>query len=131
MGNYVEGYLKTYNRVRATQNSLQLMISKKNMAVGIILAVFFGPLGLLYTDVKKGLILFGAAIVISILNFLIPFIGLINFGIWILSIVWQYQNITKINAEADMQFAEMMSKTSKPAEPVATPVTEVKEESAE
>lgn len=107
------------------------MISKKNMAVGIILAVFFGPLGLLYTDVKKGLILFGAAVVISILNFLIPFIGLINFGIWILSIVWQYQNITKINAEADMQFAEMMSKTSKPAEPVATPAAEVKEESAE
>lgn len=101
------------------------------MAVGILLAVFFGPLGLLYTDVKKGLILFGAAIVISILNFIIPFIGLINFAIWVISIVWQYQNINKINAEADMQFAEMMAKNSKPAEPAAIPAAEVKEESAE
>jgi len=53
-------------------------MKQKNMAVAIALALFFGPLGLIYADVKLGLILTVIAIVLAVI---ISLLTALTFGI--------------------------------------------------
>ena len=66
--------------------------SQKSMVVGLLLTFFFGSLGLLYTNVKAGLILTALTILLAI-----PSLGL-SLGLsWIGSIVWAAIEIDSVN----------------------------------
>lgn len=47
---------------------MQMELQKKNMAVAILLALFFGPFGLLYSTKKGGLIMIGVGVVAIIFS---------------------------------------------------------------
>lgn len=70
-----------------------LPVQKKSMAVALILTFLFGPLGMLYVNVKHALILIGLAIVGTLLTD-----GLAGIGFWIASMVWASIDVNEINA---------------------------------
>lgn len=57
--------------------------SKKSVGLAVLLALLFGPLGLLYSSVAGALILF---VIGFILFFLLPVVGAII--VWVLSMIW-------------------------------------------
>lgn len=92
----------------------------KSVGIGLLLTLFFGPLGLLYATVRGTLLLIGGAIVLSVvLVVVLPLlavgspgagtgtnIGLGVFGLfavfpltWIASMVWSVVAINKHNSE--------------------------------
>lgn len=56
------------------QKRMQMELQKKNMAVAILLALFFGPFGLLYSTKKGGLIMIGVGAVLTIIAVIIGYI---------------------------------------------------------
>ena len=65
---------------------------RKSMVVGLLLTFFFGPLGLLYVNIKAGLVL-------TLLTFLlwIPTLGLALVMGWIGSMIWAAVDIDNLN----------------------------------
>lgn len=61
--------------------------------MALILTFLFGPLGMLYVNVKHALILIGLAIVGALLTD-----GLAGIGFWIASMVWASIDVNEINA---------------------------------
>lgn len=71
---------------------VQMMIAPKSMPLALILTFFFGPLGLLYANVRDGLILICISIAVAFLT--------LGFGlifVWIGSMVWAYMDVEKYN----------------------------------
>ncbi|MCR5175580.1 MAG: zinc ribbon domain-containing protein [Anaerovibrio sp.] len=66
--------------------------ARKNMVVAMLLSFLFGPLGMLYTNVKHAAILIVIAIVGGVLTG-----GLVGLPCWIASMVWTYIDVQKIN----------------------------------
>ncbi len=72
-----------------TTVNVTIAAPRKSLAVAVILAVFFGPLGLLYASITGGLILLGADLVALVVTFVTFGIGSVLFPlIWIASIIW-------------------------------------------
>lgn len=65
---------------------------EKSMAVGLLLTFFFGPLGLLYTNVKAGLIMTVVVVVLALPTLLLS----LTLG-WIGSMVWAAIEIDSVN----------------------------------
>ncbi len=71
---------------------VQMMIAPKSMPLALILTFFFGPLGLLYANVRDGLICICISIAVAFLT--------LGFGlifVWIGSMVWAYMDVEKYN----------------------------------
>lgn len=60
-----------------------VVMMPKSVGTAIVLAIFFGPLGMLYSTVTGGLVMLGINIVIGI-----PTLGMILFVTWPAGIVW-------------------------------------------
>jgi hypothetical protein len=72
-----------------TTVNVTIAAPRKSMAAAVILAIFFGPLGLLYASVTGGLVLLAADIAAVVLSFLTLGMGAVLFPlIWIASIIW-------------------------------------------
>ena len=72
-----------------TTVNITINAPRKSMAVAIILAFLFGPLGLLYASVTGGLVLLAADLVAIVLSFVTFGLGAFLFPlIWIASIIW-------------------------------------------
>lgn len=70
------------------------LIQKKSMAVGVLLALFFGPLGLFYSSVPGGLILMLVGIPLAIVT---GGLGLIPVAI--ASVIWAVVAIGRHNGK--------------------------------
>lgn len=68
-----------------SENKVFIVNAKKSTVLGLILAFFFGPLGLLYSTVLGGVIMIVVAIVTF---FILPLIGPIV--AWLISFVWAF-----------------------------------------
>ena len=77
-----------------TENNPQVIIvkSEKNVGLGVILAVLFGPLGLLYSTVKGGLIMMLVNLLVGIFTF-----GFGLFFSWPICGIWAYVASKKYN----------------------------------
>ena len=64
-------------------NTIIVVSHAKSLALAIILALFFGPLGLLYSTVKGAVIMFFVNIVVGVLT-----IGVGLFITWPIGVVW-------------------------------------------
>ena len=67
----------------AEQNVQKVMVAGKSMAVAIILAIVFGPLGMLYSTVSGGVIMLIVNIVVGIFT--------LGFGLlltWPIGVIW-------------------------------------------
>jgi hypothetical protein len=65
---------------------------QKNVLVALLLTFLFGPLGLLYVDVKAALIFFGVTVVLSVLTG-----GIFVFLAWVTSMVWSVVAVSNYN----------------------------------
>lgn len=66
----------------------------KSMGIAILLTVLFGPLGLLYSTVKGGIIMIVVGIVVGVLT-----LGLGALITWPVAIVWSYIATKKYNEQ--------------------------------
>ena len=64
-------------------NTIIVVSHAKSLVLAIILALFFGPLGLLYSTVKGGVIMFFVNIVVGVLT-----IGVGLFITWPIGVIW-------------------------------------------
>lgn len=72
-----------------TTINVNVVQPRKSMAAAVILAILFGPLGLLYASVSGGLILLVIDLIAIPVSFLTLGIGTIIFPIvWVISIIW-------------------------------------------
>lgn len=72
-----------------TTVNVTISAPRKSLAVAVILAVFFGPLGLLYASVAGGLTMLVIDIVVIVISFMTFGFGAILFPlVWIASIIW-------------------------------------------
>lgn len=67
----------------------------KSMAVAIILAILFGPLGMLYSTVKGGVIMFIISIVVGIFT-----LGFGLFILWPICVIWSAVATNSYNQKA-------------------------------
>lgn len=90
----MENQEKTMQKEPSQSVQPQVIIAKSPKSVGIalILTLLFGPLGLLYSTVKGGLILIVVGAVLGILT-----LGMAFIVVWPISIVWSYFAVKKYN----------------------------------
>ena len=74
----------------------QMIITQapKSMGLALILTFLFGPLGLLYADVRDGLIMICISIAVAFIT--------LGFGlifVWIGSMIWAYMDVEKYNRQ--------------------------------
>lgn len=75
--------LQAWQQVQHVQvNQVQLVTQGKSVGVALLLTFFFGPLGMLYSTVVGGLVMFGLAFVL----------GPLTLGLWFL-VAWPIQMI--------------------------------------
>ncbi len=77
-----------------TQQQMLLQMQKKSMAIALVLAFFFGPLGLFYSTVRGGVIMLVIGIVVAIVT--------MGFGallMWIPCMIWAYIAVDKHNKQ--------------------------------
>ena len=76
------------------ENQKQTIVveSKKSMGIAMILTFLFGPLGLLYSTVKGGIIMFVLSVLAIVLT---AGIGLLV--TWPICLVWTYTAVKKYN----------------------------------
>ncbi len=72
--------------------------AQKNVGVAIILAILFGPLGLLYASVTGGMLMFVLSVVVAIAT-----MGVGLLLTWLLCIPWAYIAATGYNARLDAE----------------------------
>lgn len=65
---------------------------EKSMVVGLLLTFFFGPLGLLYTNIKAGVIMTALTFLLAL-----PTLGLTLFIGWIGSMIWAAVDIDNLS----------------------------------
>lgn len=68
--------------------------SPKNMGIALLLAFLFGPIGLCYSTVKGGIIMFVISIAVALITF-----GLGVLIMWIPCVIWAYIATDKYNKE--------------------------------
>lgn len=67
----------------AEQNVQKVVVAGKSMAMAILLAIFFGPLGMLYSTVMGGVIMIVISLVIGFLT-----LGFGLFITWPVCVIW-------------------------------------------
>ena len=65
------------------QNVQKVVLAGKSMAVAILLALFFGPLGMLYSTVMGGVIMIVISLVVGIFT-----LGFGLFITWPICVIW-------------------------------------------
>lgn len=63
--------------------SIVIMTTQKSMGVALLLAFFFGPLGLLYASVLGGIVMFVLSVIVGVLT--------LGFGLlvmWPITVIW-------------------------------------------
>ena len=78
------------------QQTIIVVNKQKSAAIAIVLAIFFGPLGLLYSSVLGGIIMMVLGLIIGLITF---GIGLIV--VWIASIIWAVVAVNIANKKQD------------------------------
>ena len=74
------------------QNKRIVVETKKNMGIAMILTFLFGPLGMLYSTVKGGIIMMVISVVVALLT-----VGVGLFVTWPVCLVWTYIAVNKYN----------------------------------
>jgi hypothetical protein len=86
------------------QREVIIIREPKSMAVAVLLALFFGPLGLLYASVLGGLIMLGINLVILVIGTLTFGIGYFLFPItWLICVIWAIVAVQKDNASTTVR----------------------------
>lgn len=67
---------------------------KKKMWLALLLTFLFGPIGMLYANVKHALMLIVATLVVSFLTG-----GMGSIAGWIASMIWAYKDVKEYNGE--------------------------------
>lgn len=67
----------------AEHNVQKVVVASKSMAVAIILAILFGPLGMLYSTVKGGVIMLILFAIVGVLT-----VGIGLFVLWPICVIW-------------------------------------------
>lgn len=67
----------------AEQNVQKVVIAGKSMAVAILLALFFGPLGMLYSTVMGGVVMIALSLLVGIFT-----LGFGLFVTWPICVIW-------------------------------------------
>lgn len=65
------------------QKTIIVTQNKKSVALSLVLTFFFGPLGMLYSTVAGGIIMFFIAIVVGLFTF-----GIGLFFLWPIQMIW-------------------------------------------
>jgi hypothetical protein len=71
---------------------------QKNVGTAMILAIVFGPLGLLYSSVTGGVVMFILSLFVAVATL---GVGLVL--TWLVCIFWAYKAATDYNARIDAQ----------------------------
>lgn len=74
------------------ENRTILVESKKNVGTALILTFLFGPLGMLYSTIKGGVIMFIISLIVAVFT-----AGLGIFITWPICMVWTYMAVKKYN----------------------------------
>lgn len=85
-------------------NKVLIVNAKKSTVLGLILAFFFGPLGLLYSTVLGGVIMI---IVALIAFFILPIIGPIV--AWLISFIWAFVALVLYNGKVKREHKAAMN----------------------
>ncbi len=94
-------------QVQQQAPSVVVAVAPKSMALAIVLAAFFGPLGMLYSTVTGAVVMFLASIAVASVTF---GIGLIF--MWPICIVWAAVAASQANARSVAQ-AQSMTQISR------------------
>lgn len=81
--------------------------NKKNIGLALGLALFFGPLGMLYATVKGGLIMIPVNLIVALFT--------AGFGLlltWPICIVWAYSATKSHNARIDAEVLGALEKSA-------------------
>jgi hypothetical protein len=68
--------------------------ARKNVGVAMILAILFGPFGLLYATVSGGVVMLVLSLIV-----VVPTYGVGLFFTWIIGIIWAHRATTRYNAK--------------------------------
>lgn len=79
----------------AEQNVQKVVIAGKSMAIAILLALFFGPLGMLYSTVMGGVIMIALNILVGIFT-----LGFGLFITWPICVIWAAVATNSYNKKA-------------------------------
>lgn len=79
-----------------TPQTIIVVNKQKSAAIAILLTIFFGPLGLLYSSVIGGVVMIILGLVIGLITF---GIGLVV--VWVGSIIWAAVAVAMINKKQD------------------------------
>lgn len=83
----------------SNQLAAQVALSnKKSLGLALLLALFFGPLGLLYASILGGIVMFLVNLIIAI-----PTLGVGLLLTWPLTVLWAFLAINKHNGAIDRQ----------------------------
>lgn len=80
--------------------SIVVITTRKSMGVGLLLALFFGPLGLLYASVLGGILMFVISVVVAVLT--------LGFGVlltWPICVIWAAIAVNSHNKKLSSQIA--------------------------
>lgn len=88
-----------------SENKVLIVNAKKSTVLGLILAFFFGPLGLLYSTVLGGVIMIAVAIVAF---FILPVIGPII--AWMISFIWAFVTLILYNGKVKREHKAALDK---------------------
>ncbi len=94
-------------QVQQQAPSVVVAVAPKSMVLAIVLAAFFGPLGMLYSTVTGAVVMFLASIVVAAVTF---GVGLI--ATWPICIVWAAVAASQANARSVAQ-AQSMTQISR------------------
>lgn len=98
---------KPEQKTAVQQNTILIQGQSKSVGLGVLLALFFGPIGLLYSSIMGGLFMM---VVGCILFFLIPIIGIIITDI--ICIIWAIVAIgNHNNRQSDKQMKMVKAAT--------------------
>ncbi|HMC99012.1 MAG TPA: zinc-ribbon domain-containing protein [Ferruginibacter sp.] len=101
--NYAQQQQYAQPRPYMNQQNVVVVGKQKSVGVAFLLTFFFGPLGLLYSSVVGGVVMF----LVNIVMFLVFFPGL--FLTWIVCIIWGCVAADSANKNAMNQASAMMN----------------------
>jgi hypothetical protein len=82
------------------RNEIEALVKSKSVGVGILLTLFFGPLGLLYASITGGIIMCIIGFLLIILSF-VPFIGFVTvpliFIVYFICVIWCIVSVKSYN----------------------------------
>ena len=85
---------KIKSRNHISGNKIEISVPQKDIALAIILTILFGPLGLLYVDVKIAFLMFIVTFIISLFTYGFGFLFT-----WPICVILAYYSVKKYNAQ--------------------------------